>query len=134
VTNYSKVGKPNIPNRDDCAEGFYNVLIQHPDWKGSFNVGNENACEKHFKKKSLGGLDEQWIDNVHFAYFAGHGAGEGSIAGITGVGTGGGFTFGVDQNDDWVLASIPSNREAQWGDGVLNWIVLDVCSALAVKY
>jgi hypothetical protein len=81
----------------------------------------------------MGGLDSDWIDNVHFAYFAGHGAGEGSIAGSTGVGRGGGFTFGVDANDDWVLGSIPSAREPRWGDRRLNWIVLDVCSALAWK-
>ena len=134
VVDYSAVGKSNVHNRKACAEGFYNAIIQHPDWKGAFNVGNANAWEKHFKKKSKGGLDEIWVDNADFVYFAGHGAGSGSIAGNTNVGTGGGFTFGVNQNDDWVLGSTPAMREAQWGDGDLEWIVLDVCSALAVKY
>jgi hypothetical protein len=80
---------------------------------------------------SKGGTDPDWIDKVHFAFFSGHGAGAGFVS--TGVGRGGGFTFGQYAHDDWVLASIPPNREPRWGDGILNWIVLDVCSALARK-
>ncbi|NIP24720.1 MAG: hypothetical protein GWN55_04835 [Phycisphaerae bacterium] len=131
VVDYSKVGKPNVPCRKDCAEGFYNTIIQHPDWVGHFNVGNANAWEKHFKRKSKGGIDDNWIDAVDIAYFAGHGAGAGTKP--TGVGTGGGFTFGVDKNDDWVLSAAPFNREPRWGDKDLEWIVLDICSPLALK-
>lgn len=131
VTNYSAVGKPNVNNRDDNAQGFYNIIKAHPDWDGMFEVGNASAWEKHFKRPSLGGLDGDWIDNVDFAFFSGHGAGEGTVYGSTGVGRGGGFTFGVNANDDWVLSSIPSLQEPQWGDDRLEWIVLDVCSALA---
>jgi len=127
------VGKWSPPCRDDCAEGFYNTIRAHPDWEGRFNRGDANAWEEHFKRTSMGGTDPDWIDDVHFAYFSGHGAGAGSIAGPTGVGRGGGFTFGVNANDDWVLASIPTNREPRWGDRYLDWIVLDVCSALAWK-
>lgn len=132
VRDYSKVGKPYVPNRKPCAEGFYNSIKQLPNWKGVFNWGDANAWEKDFKRADKGGTDHVWVDNVHFAYFAGHGAGPGHVS--TGVGTGGGFTFGVNQHDDWVLGSVPPMREAQWGDKHLNWIVLDVCSALAVKY
>jgi hypothetical protein len=131
VTDYSAVGKHNVYNRDDNAQGFYNIIKAHPEWDGMFDVGNTDAWEKHFKRPALGGLDDDWIDNVDFAYFSGHGAGEGTVYGSTGVGRGGGFTFGVNANDDWVLASIPSLQEPQWGDDRLEWIVLDVCSALA---
>jgi hypothetical protein len=134
VVDYKAVGKSDLVCRKDCAEGFYNAILQHPDWAGKFNVGNAKAWEKHFKQQAKGGTDSQWVDAVDFVYFAGHGAGAGSIAGSTQVGTGGGFTFGVNANDDWVLASLPWLRDPQWGDGKLNWIVLDVCSALPVKY
>lgn len=133
VVDYSKVGKWSPPCRDDCAEGFYNAICAHPDWEGKFDRGDADAWEEHFKRESKGGTDVDWIDDVDFAYFAGHGAGKGSIAGPTGVGRGGGFTFGVNAHDDWVLAAIPSNREPRWGDNDLEWIVLDVCSALAWK-
>ncbi len=133
VVDYSAVGKTSVNGRDDCAKGFYNTIKAHPDWDGEFDQGNAAAWEKHFKRDALGGLATGWIDSVDFAYFAGHGAGEGSITGPSGVGRGGGFTFGVNANDDWVLASIPSAQEPRWGDNDLEWIVLDVCSALALK-
>jgi hypothetical protein len=131
VVDYSAVGKDNVYNRDDCATGFYDTIVALPDWKGRFNRGDSDAWEEHFKRVSQGGTDTDWIDNVDIAYFAGHGAGAGYVP--SGVGRGGGFTFGQYAHDDWVLASIPTNREPRWGDGRLNWIVLDVCSALALK-
>jgi hypothetical protein len=131
VVDYSAVGKPTVLCRKDCAEGFYNTMRAHPHWQGNFHPGNADAWEKHFKRKSKGGTDYDWIDAVDIAYFAGHGAGAGTKP--TGVGTGGGFTFGVDANDDWVLAAPLFNCEPRWGDKDLEWIVLDVCSALALK-
>ena len=131
VVDYSAVGKHNVPCRDDCAEGFYDVIRACSNWDGRFNRGNADAWEEHFKQPAMGGTDSDWIDKVDLAYFAGHGAGAGTIAGSTGVGRGGGFTFGVDAHDDWVLAAIPGDREPRWGDQNLEWIVLDVCSALA---
>jgi hypothetical protein len=131
VNDYSAVGKGILSNRDDCAEGFYSAICAHPDWDGKFDRGDDHAWEEHFKRTSKGGTDDSWIDDVDIAYFAGHGAGDGTIAGPTGVGRGGGYTFGIDAHDDWVLSAIPTNREPRWGDGDLEWIVLDVCSALA---
>jgi len=131
VVDYSAVGKHSIPGRDDCATGFYDVIRSCPDWVGKFNRGDADAWEEHFKRESKGGTDTDWIDDVDFAYFAGHGAGGGFVE--TGVGRGGGFTFGHDANDDWVLSAAPDNREPRWGDHNLEWIVLDVCSALALK-
>jgi hypothetical protein len=131
VCDYSAVGKDSVTCRDDCAEGFYDTIGAHPDWQGKFNRGDADAWEEHFKRSSMGGTDSSWIDDVDFAYFAGHGAGAGYVD--TGVGRGGGFTFGQYAHDDWVLAAIPGNREPRWGDGKLEWIVLDVCSALAFK-
>lgn len=133
VEDYSAVGKWSPPCRDDCAIGFYNTICAYSDWNGKFNKGNADAWEEHFKRPSMGGTDDSWVDDVDFAYFSGHGAGEGTIAGSTGVGRGGGFTFGVNAHDDWFLAAIPGNREPQWGNKNLEWIVLDVCSALARK-
>lgn len=138
VTNYSAVGKGNVPGRQACATGFYNHIVAQTDWQGNFNRGNADAWEEHFKRESLGGTDTEWIDSVDIAYFAGHGSAEGMHPDgspmPTGVGRGGGFTFGVDAHDDWVLAAEPpSSREARWGDSDLEWIVLDVCSALTLS-
>jgi hypothetical protein len=127
VNEYTDVGKPDLWNRDDCATGFYEEIRAHPDWEGEFNRGDADAWEEHFKRASMSGTDSDWIDDVHFAYFAGHGAGS------TGLGRGSAFTFGKNAHDNWILAAIPGNREPRWGDGRLNWIVLDVCSALAKK-
>lgn len=131
VNDYSSVGKASLSHRDECARGFYDAIKARPHWIGRFERGDSGAWEKHFKRSSLGGSDTRWIDDVHFAYFAGHGAAGGTVAGDTGVGRGGGFTFGVDAHDDWVLGAIPGAREPRWGDRRLDWIVLDVCSALA---
>ncbi len=133
VNDYSAVGKHVLSCRDDGAQGFYNTISAHPDWEGKFDRGDADAWEEHFKRISMGGTDVNWIDDVDIAYFAGHGAADGTIAGPTGVGRGGGFTFGVNAHDDWVLSAIPGNREPRWGDADLEWIVLDVCSALAFK-
>ncbi|MCP4155942.1 MAG: hypothetical protein GY757_49925, partial [bacterium] len=131
VVDYSAVGKSVVEGRGSCATGFYTTIKAHPKWKGRFNNGNADAWEEHFKKASKGGTDSNWIDNVDFAYFAGHGAGAGYFS--SGVGRGGGFTFGQYAHDDWVLSAIPNNSEPCWGDKRLKWIVLDVCSALARK-
>lgn len=137
VVDYSAVGKWSPPGRQACATGFYNHIVSQSDWEGNFNRGNADAWEEHFKRISMGGTDNEWIDSVDIAYFAGHGSGEGhhpdGTPMTTGVGRGGGFTFGVDAHDDWVLAAEPpATREPRWGDEDLEWIVLDVCSALTL--
>ena len=137
VTDYSAVGKHDVFGRQACATDFYNHIVAQTDWQGNFNLGNANAWEEHFKRESLGGTDTDWIDSVDIAYFAGHGSAEGTHPDgspmPTGVGRGGGFTFGVDAHDDWVLAAEPpASREPRWGDSDLEWIVLDVCSALTL--
>lgn len=124
VQYYTAVGKADVYGRRACAEGFYDIIRTYGDWVGTFNKGNADAWEEHFKRESKGGTDSDWIDSVDFAYFAGHGAGS------TGLGDGSAFTFGVNAHDDWILSVVPSNREPRWGDGDLEFIVLDVCSAL----
>lgn len=124
VQYYGLVGKSDVLGRRACAEGFYNIIAAYGDWVGEFNRGNADAWEEHFKREATGGTDMNWIDSVDFAYFAGHGAGD------TGLGTGSAFTFGVNAHDDWILSVVPTNREPRWGDKDLEFIVLDVCSAL----
>ena len=77
VTDYSAVGKWSPPGRQACATDFYNHILSQPDWEGKFNRGNADAWEEHFKRTSRGGTDDEWIDSVDIAYFAGHGSGEG---------------------------------------------------------
>ena len=73
VQDYDAVGKHYVAGRKPCAEGFYDTIRAHPEWEGRFNRGNADAWEEHFKRVSMGGTDPDWIDNVDFAYFAGHG-------------------------------------------------------------
>ncbi len=43
------------------------------NFQGVFNYGNTNANEKHWEKSSVGGNDYNYVDDVDFTYFAGHG-------------------------------------------------------------
>ena len=127
VTDYTQVGKPNLPHTGDNVDGFVSALNEHEIWDIMFVEGDADAHEDHFKRPSQGGLDFAWVDAADFVYFAGHGCGD------TGLGTGSCFTFGVDAHDDWILEAYIMNKEPQWGDNDLEWIVLDCCSALATQ-
>ena len=69
-----------------------------------------------FEKSAVGGYDYNYIDDVDFAYFSGHGYYDY-------------FPFNVDadNNDyDWRV----HNTEVSWGDKDLEWIVISSCVVL----
>ena len=105
----------NLYNCDDLATGFYNRL-GNDGWSKDFNWGDANAWEEDFKKESLGGTDYNWIDEVDFALYSGHGSPTG-------------FYFNND-HDDRKLRGIDAHHDAEWGDLDLEWITLDACQVL----
>ena len=97
---------------DEEAEGFYNTLDWSSSWTGQFINGDDAAMERHWKDPAFGGMDSNYIDNTHLAFFTGHG-------------WEGGFVFGTAA-DDYEL----NYSEARWGNTKTDWIVLASCNVL----
>ena len=104
---------PPLPNSGINSGGFIDWMYWHGGYTGVFNFGEQEAWEEDFKYTSIGGNDVAWIDAVDFAYYQDHGGPDG-------------VAFSSN-HDDTVLYS----TECKWGDGDLEWIVLDACSPLA---
>ncbi|MEM2972322.1 MAG: DUF6345 domain-containing protein [Candidatus Bathyarchaeia archaeon] len=117
----------DLSHCDDDARGFAAKLQGSPFyWTKKFDWGNKWAWEEDFKYRNApgGGTDYTWIDNVDFAYFAGHGC------------------------PDYILFSYEARNydyqefyfsRARWGGNEggsstetadLEWIVLDACLTL----
>lgn len=115
---YGSPGLSNISGTDDSAKGFKNGIAALPGWSSRFDWGNGAAWEQDFKVTGApgGGTDTFWADNVHFAFFAGHGSS-------------GRFWFGSTVDDHEMRA-----QDAEWGDGHLNWIVLHACQTMRANF
>ena len=104
-----------IENLTDVNYGFNNVddfidgLDDANNWNERFMLENDDAWERHWKE---GAMDSSYVDNVHFAYFHGHGCEEA-------------IKFGT-YHDDPTL----SYSEARWGNTMLDWVALDACNVL----
>ncbi len=116
--NYTATGLSNISGTDDSAKGFKNAIAAISGWSSRFDWGNGAAWEQDFKTAGApgGGTDAFWADNVHFAFFAGHGSS-------------GRFWFGSTVDDSEMRA-----QDANWGDGILNWIVLHACQTMRANF
>jgi len=95
----------------DSAIGFKNVMNAHGvgvpfDWRGA------NAWEWDFKDTSLGGGDDNYVDNVDASWYTGHG-------------WPGGFTFKSSVTDTSIVPG-----DARWGDRDLEWLQLESCQVL----
>jgi len=95
----------------DSAIGFRSVMQARShqvafDWRGA------SAFEKDFKRSSLGGWDNRYVDAVDAQWYTGHG-------------NSGGFTFKSNVDDGSITPS-----EARWGDGDLEWMQLESCQVL----
>lgn len=115
---YNTPGLPNISGTNNSAKGFKDAIRALPGWSSRFDWGNAAAWEQDFKFASApgGGTDAFWADNVHFAFFAGHGSS-------------GRFWFGSTVDDHEMRA-----QDARWGDGSLNWIVLHACETMRANF
>jgi len=112
----------SLTHEHEDAGGFYDELVHHDGWVGSFNWGNENAWEQDFKRPDKGGTADHWADTVDFAYFTGHGSP--FVAAY----------FRCDVPDDDRLEadhySGPDNGDLRLGKTDLEWLALEVCSTL----
>jgi len=108
----------DISGTDDSAIGFNDMIDAISGWSSRFNWGNDAAWEQDFKDANApgGGTDYKWADNVHFAFFAGHGSS-------------GNFHFGSTVDDHDMRAA-----DARWGDGLLKWIVLHACQTMRANF
>jgi Family of unknown function (DUF6345) len=92
-----------LTHEHEDAPGFYNELVQHDGWIGSFNWGNSNAWEEDFKRTSKGGTAPAWADAVDFP--------DDNLVECDGY-------------------SGPSNGDLRLGSGDLEWLALEVCNTL----
>lgn len=108
----------DISGTDDSAQGFKDVIRNLSNWSSRFDWGNDAAWEQDFKFATApgGGTDSYWADNIHFAFFAGHGGS-------------GRFWFN-SAVDDHVMRA----QDARWGDGTLNWVVLHACQTMRANF
>ena len=111
VGDYHGMQDP-LPSAGAEAVGFYDTLSWSSSWTGQFINGNDTAMERHWKDPAFGGVDSDYIDNTHLAFFTGHG-------------WEGGFVFGTAA-DDYEL----NYSEARWGNTKTDWIVLASCNVL----
>jgi hypothetical protein len=111
-------GLVNISGTDDSARGFKNHISVLSNWSSRFDWGNDAAWEQDFKYAGApgGGTDSYWADNVHFAFFAGHGSS-------------GSFWFNSSVDDHEMRA-----QDARLGDGLLNWLVLHACQTMRANF
>ncbi|MRR34937.1 hypothetical protein EG829_09625, partial [bacterium] len=63
-----------LTHEHEDAGGFYDELVNHDGWVGSFNWGNGAAWEQDFKRPDKGGTANSWVDTADFVYFTGHGS------------------------------------------------------------
>jgi len=104
---------PPLPNSGINSGGFMDWMCTHGGYTGVFNFGEQEAWEEDFKYTSIGGNDVGYVDAVDFVYYQDHGGPDG-------------VAFS-SMHDDKALYY----TECKWGDGDLEWIVLDACSPLA---
>ncbi len=100
-------------NTETNIEGFYNHMGTTGGYNREFNWGEYCAWETDFTYVDIGGNDVGWVDAVDFVYYQDHGGPNG-------------FALTSEHNDKSVVYP-----ECRWGDGDLEWIVLDACSPLA---
>lgn len=110
-----------LTHEHEDAGGFYDELVHHDGWVGSFNWGNGAAWEQDFKRPDKGGTANSWVDTADFVYFTGHGSPWG-------------FYFRCDVPDDNLVEcdhySGPANGDLRLGLIDLEWLALEVCNTL----
>ncbi|HKI81106.1 MAG TPA: DUF6345 domain-containing protein, partial [Pseudodesulfovibrio sp.] len=110
-----------LTHEHEDAGGFYDELVNHDGWVGSFNWGNGAAWEQDFKRPDKGGTANLWVDTAAFVYFTGHGSPWG-------------FYFRCDVPDDNLIEcdhyTGPTNGDLRLGNDDLEWLALEVCNTL----
>jgi hypothetical protein len=134
VVNYENCGGWGLGNlpatapdalglRDRLTDQYYFFIFPYPTprWSAPIVWGNANAWEKDWKRSGAGGWEDSQIDQVDFAYFAGHGASSGIF-------------FGVGGNNKDDCQTSASDAQYAWGTIDNDWIGLAACNVLDNPY
>ena len=104
----------DLPWADNGAKNFCKKLGKSSVWNQEFLFGDALAWEEDFKYETapFGGKDDYFIDAVDMGYYYGHGTPDG-------------FHFNTAHD-----RAVISTNSIQWGDGDLEWMILDNCWTL----
>ncbi len=117
----SSVGGCSVPNSHPDAWRFYYTIKSFPGWTGNFYKQDTNSKEIHYKRMSLGGQNNAWVDSSDIHYHISHG------------GTRWDSYYGKDltaiifEDGDTL---VPSEARRAWGDTDLEWIGFRNCKLL----
>lgn len=109
--------------RNRLTDQYYFFIFPYPTprWSAPIVWGNANAWEKDWKRSAAGGWEDSQIDQVDFAYFAGHGASSGIF-------------FGVGGNNKDDCQATASDAQYAWGTLDNDWVGLAACNVLDDPY
>jgi len=97
----------DLPNSDDCAIGFYNVLC-NAGWTPKFNKGTYTASALHWV---WDGSDTTYVDGADIVFFAGHGWNCGILISTV----------------EWMWFN-----DCEWGDYDAEWVLLHSCHTVQI--
>ena len=117
----SSAGGCSVPNSHPDAWRFYDKIKSFPGWTGNYYRVDNNVKELQYKRVSLGGQNNSWIDGSDIHYHVSHGGsrwdsyyGKNLTAIIFEDGT----------------SLVPSEARKAWGDSDLEWIGFRCCKLL----
>lgn len=117
----SSAGGCSVPNSHPDAWRFYDTIKSFPGWTGNFYRVDTNSTEVQYKRMSLGGQNNSWVDSSDIHYHISHG------------GTRWDSYYGKDltaiifEDGDTL---VPSEARTAWGDTDLEWIGFRNCKLL----
>jgi len=112
VNNYSWP-TPDLHYCDDDARVFRDKILTDSNWFLKFEKSNSGCKDEHWQYQD----DENYVDNVHFSYYSGHG-----------------------NDHELVISTYWEHAEwdnCKWGDernGRHDWTVLSCCEAAKEKF
>jgi hypothetical protein len=111
----------DLPYCDDDAEGLMDTLMDDPNtnWDDGFETTEQNVHDEQWEIYS----DQNYVDNVHFAYYAGHGWESGTGRRVL-VFKSNFLGIPIDSAD------IHQTDQCDWGDEnsrMCNWVGLACC-------
>ncbi len=105
----------DISTSEERAVGFYKEMGKRGHDQ-VFCYGNDDAWEQDFRHPDFGGDSLNWLDNVHFCYYADHGGNWDNT-----------FHIAFSTQKDYCLGN---SRQWKLGVKMLKWFVLDCCNGI----
>jgi hypothetical protein len=117
----SACGGCSVPNSHPDAWRFYDKIRSFPNWTGNYYKEDNNCKEVHYKRVSLGGQNNAWVDSSDIHYHISHGGSRWDAHY-------GKWLTAILFEDGTSL--VPSEARVAWGDTDLEWIGLRNCTLL----